>query len=260
MCVVFIALQQHPEYPLVVLANRDEFHQRPSAAMRWRKWGQQPILAGLDEQGGGTWLGVTPAGRLAILTNFRDPQAFREDAPSRGHWVTTALQQSEQQLQQQLQSSADDYNPFNLLFSDGHRVTTFHSPEKHTQTLAKGVHALSNANLNTPWPKAVVGTTQLRQLMAQPQLTTEELLAVLTNDVRAELEQLPNTGVGQQLEHFLSPIFIRGEDYGTRCSTVIKFRRDGMLSVTERRFAALGKPLGEHHFRWKIRATDAQRI
>jgi uncharacterized protein with NRDE domain len=255
MCLAAFALNAHPRFPLVIAANRDEFFARPAAPMAW--WSDPPdILAGRDLGAGGTWFGLTRGGRLALLTNVREPALQRADAPSRGalvvDWLTSA-----DDAEAFTARLAPGYNGFNLITADL-QCSTWHWISNRTpapQRLADGIHGLSNAALDTPWPK----TQGLKAALADALDSASggdqlagALLAALADDTPAPDDQLPHTGVGLVRERLLSPRFVRVPDlarptlavYGTRCSTVLvaELRPNGRRATTiiERSIDAAG--------------------
>lgn len=246
VCLVLLAVRAHPLYPLVVAANRDEFHARPSAPAGF--WDAAPgVLAGRDLEKGGTWLGVTRTGRIAALTNFRDPRAVRPDAASRGALVAGFLAgdaSAEDWLGAALRD-AGRYNPFNLVAGTGARLLVLESRTGRTGTLAPGVHGISNALVDTPWPKVTRGKAALERLLAHAgELDPEELLLLLGDREPAPDAELPDTGVGLEKERLLSPAFIVSERYGTRSSTVLLLDGSGRARFVERSFDARGNATG----------------
>src|SRR5258706_6908216 len=154
MCLILFAWQAHPDYPLVVAANRDEWRDRPTAPAAW--WDDAPdILAGRDLEAGGTWLGVTRAGRFAAITNFRDPSDRKSTAPSRGQLVADFLRGDDapRDYLAALAAKAARYNGFNLLLADDKSMCYFGSREGEIIDVAPGIHGLSNHLLDEPWPK-----------------------------------------------------------------------------------------------------------
>lgn len=253
MCLAIVALAAHPDYPLVIAANRDEFHARPaSPAGPWPDAGH--IFAGRDLQGGGTWLGVTRAGRLALLTNVREPGRHLADAPSRGALVEGFLrgQEGAASYAAAVAERGGAYNGFNLLVGDaaglwyvGNRAAGGAAP------LAPGIVGLSNAGLDTPWPKLTRSRGAVAAHLASaaaPQV--EALWAILADRSRPADAELPDTGVGLAAERLLSSAFIADPRYGTRCSTLLTLRRDGQLSLRERSFSPAAEVTGEVH--WQI--------
>ena len=238
MCILFIAIQQHPEYPLIIAANRDEFHQRPTQAAHY--WPETPeLLAGKDLKAGGSWMGVNKQGRIAALTNIRDPQHFVADKQSRGSLVTEFLTRkvSPHNYLQQLQQSATQYNGFNLLFGDYQHLQVFNSATNSCQPLTKGTWGLSNAALNSPWPKVSAGMQQLETYCQQTVTPrSEDLFALLQNQQKAADETLPSTGVSLEWERQLSSIFIQGEEYGTRSSSILMLNANNQLQWHDRTY------------------------
>ena len=227
MCLILLAWHAHPDFPCVLAANRDEFHERPTAPAEW--WpGAAGILAGRDLREGGTWLGVTRHGSFAALTNFRDGGARRADAPSRGKLVSELLESGRTVAQalDHLGRAGPQYNPFNVIFSDGERLGVYESVLKQGRELGAGVYGLSNHVLDTPWPKVQQGKSALTAALADARDETA-LLHLLRDERAAGDEDLPQTGVGLDWERLLSSAFIRAEDYGTRCSTLYRVGRRG---------------------------------
>ena len=225
MCLIAIAWQAHPDHPLVVAANRDEWRERPAAAARW--WDDHPqLLAGRDLQAGGTWMGVTRERRFAAVTNFRDPSDRRSTALSRGTLVAEFLlgDQAPEAYLHGLAGRADRFNGFNLLVSDGASLLYFGSREGEIRPVEPGVHALSNHLLDEPWPKVRRARAALASALGDGD---ESLFAMLSDATPAPDGELPNPGVGLERERQLSPILITGADYGTRASTVLRTGRSG---------------------------------
>jgi uncharacterized protein with NRDE domain len=238
MCLIAIAWQAHPEYPLVVAANRDEWRDRPAAPAHW--WSDHPdLLAGRDLQAGGTWMGITRGGRFAAVTNFRDPSERRSTAPSRGALVAEFLlgSQSPSRFLASLSRRAAQYNGFNLLAGDGETLCYFGSREGEVRAVEPGVHALSNHLLDEPWPKVAKARAAMKAAIGDGD---EPLFAMLSDATPAPDSQLPDTGVGLERERWLSPILIAGEAYGTRTSTVLRVAAGGTARFEERTRDALG--------------------
>ncbi|MEW6076179.1 MAG: NRDE family protein [Thermodesulfobacteriota bacterium] len=246
MCLLFIAINRHPDYPLVIAGNRDEFYRRPTEKLSF--WKDHPgLLAGRDLEAGGTWLGVTRSGRIAAITNYRDPARVKENAPSRGRLVLDFLAGS---------SAPPDFcrenaermagcNGFNLVFGD---VTSLYYYSNRGQgpvaPIADGLHGLSNHLLNTPWPKVEKGKQRLAQLLNTPgPLDPESVFSLLQDRETAPDNALPQTGVGLDWERKLSPLFIVTDVYGTRSSSVITVDRENRVTFSERTFTpdALGR-------------------
>lgn len=246
MCLIAFGWNVHPHWRLLLAGNRDEFHARPSAPLA--RWDDAPIIGGRDLQAGGTWLGVTDAGRCCVVTNVRDPRDPQLGV-SRGMLATDYLGGSADAKvhAQQLLRSAADYRPFNLLTFDAHDAFYLgNRPEPRAQAIVPGVHGLSNADFNTPWPKT---RALMRCLQDWIDGGGEDdfalLFAALADERVAADAQLPDTGVGLERERWLSSAFIRGEHYGTRASTVVAIGHDGSGVIVERRFGPNGPFEGE---------------
>ncbi|HET7232508.1 MAG TPA: NRDE family protein [Longimicrobium sp.] len=236
MCLVLFAWEKHPRHRLIVAANRDEFYARPTAAAGW--WADHPrVLAGRDLREGGTWLGITRDGRFAAVTNVREPEMYRVDAPSRGHLVGNFLVSRAPSMGYVagLMPISPAFNGFNLLLWDGTTLAWFSNRSPGARTLPPGVYGLSNALLDTPWPKVVLGKDDLRRAMEEPDDELEaRLFTSLARRDPAPDAELPRTGVGDERERALSSAFIATPEYGTRCSTVLLVGHDGEVSFTER--------------------------
>ena len=234
MCLILIAHGAHSDFPLVIAANRDEYYQRPTARAAF--WQDHPhILAGRDLECMGTWLGVTREGRFAALTNFRDPRERKTDAPSRGQLVSDFLA-SEQEPREYLADIAIEaprYNGFNLLAGDIDGVFYLSSRTGSVQQVSPGIHGLSNHLLDTPWPKVELGKRRL-QAALEGEFSAESLLNLLHDREPAAESELPDTGIGAEMERVLSPALIVSPKYGTRSSTAVLFGVDGSVSFAER--------------------------
>ena len=219
MCL--IAWNWQPGQGLLLLANRDEFYARPTQPLH--RWPDAPVLAGKDLQGGGTWLGLGRGGRMAALTNVRDPRQFRADAPTRGALVADFLRgdMSAQTYLEEVGAQAAAFNPFNLLLFDGESLLGFESQGVQTRAFAAGVNGVSNARFNTPWPKLQRLTQALGQHGIPPVVEPQALLPLLTDAQTASDAQLPDTGVPLETERALSAAFIRMPGYGTRACSIV---------------------------------------
>ena len=258
MCLLAFQWQPGAVAPLTIAANRDEFYARPTLALHaWPEAASGQIVAGRDVQGGGTWMGVhRPSGRLAALTNYRDPGHNRPDAPSRGGIVTDFLQgqHSAEDFAQALAARSDVFNAFNLLLFDGQQLVAFESRHRRHFMPQPGVWAVSNADFDTPWPKLVqlrsafAAVLQSHQAAESPDISPEleaALWNLLADTVVADDADLPATGVSLELERALSAAFVHLPHYGTRASTLLQHARS-RVSVVERSFDARGvdAPLG----------------
>jgi uncharacterized protein with NRDE domain len=238
MCLILFAHDIDPQYRLLLAANRDEYYERPTLPLA--AWDDHPdIFAGRDLQGGGTWLGITRNGRLAAVTNYRDPLRVLLEAPSRGFLVRDFLTGSEpaERYLARIACEANRYNGFNLIVGDPSGLWYFsnHSPE--VRRLEPGIYGLSNRLLDTDWPKVKKGKTALQQLIEDGKAARiESALALLADRTPAPDEALPDTGVSLPWERILSPIFISSQSYGTRSSSVIQVSRSGDITFVERSF------------------------
>jgi len=233
MCLILFAYHQHPRYPLILAANRDEYFQRPSAPANF--WAEYPdLLAGKDLAEGGTWLGVTRQGRLAVITNYRDGQPGTTFTRSRGKLTLdylTAVTAPRDYLQQ-LHCHRTQYNGFNLLVGDCQELYYYSNRQGDIRALKPGIYGLSNHLLNTPWPKVKAGRDSLRQAIEKLP-DTSALWSFLQSPNQAPDHQLPDTGVPLEWERLLSAAFIDSDDYGTRASTLLLIDNEGEVSFTE---------------------------
>lgn len=240
MCLIAWNWQPGSSSPLLLLGNRDEFYARPTMPLHW--WEDAQVLAGRDLQGGGTWLGVSKSGRMAALTNFRDTSIFRTDAPSRGALVAQFLmgQQSASDYLEEVANTRSDYNPFNLLVYDGESFLALESRSALVFPIAPGIGAVSNADIDTPWPKVEKIRSGLAQRQRQQQLDMDDAFWEFLQDSETAADVLlPQTGIPLDRERALSPVFIRTPDYGTRSSTLLRIHTRG-LTIKERTFDVTG--------------------
>lgn len=238
MCLLVFSYRQHPDYDLVLAANRDESYDRPTRAAGF--WNDQPqLLAGKDLRAGGTWLGITKSGAFSALTNFRDPQLHRENAPSRGHLVLDFLKNpgDPNAFLKRVDQKADEYAGFNLLAGNARHLCYYSNQQKNVRPLEAGLYGLSNHLLDTPWPKIVAAKNALAAI-TQREITEEALFDLLLNEDKAIDAELPDTGIPLEIERKVSPIFIKGDRYGTRCSTILLIDKSGKVTFEERRFLA----------------------
>lgn len=237
MCIIFLANRVHPTYPLIVLANRDEFYARPTAAAG--RWEDHPeIYAGRDLVAGGTWLGVTDGGKFAAVTNYREPGVPKGEL-SRGELVADFLKSDEhiEQYLARVQSRAERYSGFNLLAGHaGSDIYYFSNRLGGTRRLEPGIYGLSNHLLNTAWPKVTNGLARFEQLVAEDSISIDKSFELLADETLAADADLPETGVGIERERLLSSIFIQTPIYGTRSSTFVLFNNNFEFVFQERVF------------------------
>lgn len=254
MCLILLGYEVHPEYRLILAANRDEYHDRPTAPAGFRNDAPE-LLAGRDLTHGGTWLGITRSGRVAGITNYRDPSRHRHDALSRGD-LTTRFLRSDVSIEDYLRflkREGEAYNDFNLLFGSVERLCCFSNRGDLPHDVSPGIHTLSNHLLDTQWPKSERGRKALSGLIAPGgMIHPEELLLILSDRTPAPDDLLPDTGIGMKLERLLSPMFIVSPRYGTRSSTVILIDRDGNVTYVERTFGPDSRITATARFSFKI--------
>lgn len=245
MCLLLLAYRSHAGYPLIVAANRDEFHERTAEPAHW--WGEPRIFAGRDREAGGTWIGVSRDGRIAAVTNYRDPSITEPGVASRGELPVTALAGSNDgALLEQFRREGNRYNGFNLLYGAPARLLYLSNRGERRARLTAGIYGLSNHALDTPWPKVTRGKDRLAGYLrdcGRPE--PEGLFELLRDRHRPTDAELPNTGIGLEWERLLAPMFIITRRYGTRCSTVIIMNEHNEILFAERSFDRHGNPVGD---------------
>ena len=252
MCLAVVALDTHPRYAIVVAANRDEFHARPSARAHW--WNDahgRPLLAGRDLEQHGTWLGVARSGRFAFVTNVREPSRHDPRAPSRGALVPAVLRdvRDVRTAVAAVVGASRGYNGFNLVAGEPGAAAFGSNRTVGVEPLAAGIHGVSNARLDTPWPKLARAKAGMAAWIATSSDDLRPLFDVLADRAVARDCDLPQTGLSLERERLLSAPFIRSADYGTRSSTVLAIARDGAVQFIERAFDAAGESEGDVEFR-----------
>ncbi|SDH05571.1 Uncharacterized conserved protein, contains NRDE domain [Alteribacillus persepolensis] len=251
MCLIVFAHHMHEDYPLIIVANRDEFFHRPATPLH--EWPGSSIIAGKDEEKGGTWMGVTKSGRFAAVTNVRAGKA-KQGIRSRGEIVTGFLDTNDPASYLETCNVHNElYDGYNVIGGDAANIyystNQDHNAFHHVEP---GIHGLSNARLNTPWPKVAKAKQALRDMLApQPeQLSFPALFDLLTDTSEANEEDLPETGVDKDLERRLSPMFIRLPGYGTRSQTVLVYHKNGDINVEEKTFDESGSKVTQKHYQW----------
>ncbi len=256
MCLLVFTYDEHPDYSLVFAGNRDEFYARPTAPAAF--WDEAPhVLAGRDLKAGGTWMGVTRNGHWGVVTNIRDEHPHRDDARSRGTLVADYLREepAPRPYLDRIAAEADCYNGFNLLLGTPTSLYYLTNREGTVHPLEAGLYGLSNDRLDTPWPKVRRAKSGFRDRVEANEVSPEALLDLLDDRRPAPDDQLPNTGFGTERERMLSPIFIDGEQYGTRASTVLLIDRSGTVTFVERTFVD-GTPEGTRRFSFEVPAPS----
>ncbi len=252
MCSIFFAYKSHPKFKLIVAANRDEFYERPTSKAGF--WEDSPyILAGRDLKNNGTWLGVTTTGRFAAVTNYRDP--FGETGNrSRGLLLSEYLksEDSPENFLSKVEDNAKNYRGFNLLLGNSDSLFYYSNRRNDIKKLTSGVYGLSNHLLDSPWRKVEKGKEALKALLVTNDVTKENLFSFLADQSRANDSELPDTGIGLEMERVLSPIFIITPNYGTRSSTVVLMGENKDIDFAERTFTDGMFEGGEVNFKFEV--------
>ncbi|MCW7752405.1 NRDE family protein [Desulfobotulus sp. H1] len=249
MCLILFAVQHHPDWPLIVTANRDEFHKRPTEPAHYWKT-TPPFLAGRDLQEGGTWMGIVPKPLyFAALTNFRDPFLKKNPAPSRGHIVEQALGSAEDtdSFLKKLKEEGAAFNGFNLICGTPEKLFYYSNQTEKSLVIPSGMHGLSNHLLDTPWPKVTRGCDMLDQALSKG-AGEEDFFLLLQDRSIPKDRDLPDTGMGPEWERILAPLFIVNKLYGTRSSTVLRVHRSGEFFFTEISWDERGRETGRVRF------------
>ena len=251
MCLILVGYQPYSDRPLVVAANRDEFHQRASAAAEF--WPQYPeLLAGKDLVAGGTGLGCTQSGKFAGLTNFNQG-GEAPTARSRGSLVHDFLVGDISALEYAQGLPGDEYAGYNLFLFDGNALVYTSNIEvagcDSTQVLAPGYYALSNAELGATWPKCVTGSQNLEAIVEQD-FAPADLLTLLNNRQQPDDTALPQRGQPIEHERRLAPCFIVGDEYGTRACTAFILTKE-QITFAEQSYAADGVATGLVQFEFE---------
>ena len=252
MCLIAFALGVHPRWPLVLIGNRDEFHARAATPAEFQPDAPH-VYGGRDLEKQGSWLQVSENGRLAAVTNVRVGLGAEPAPRSRGHLVADFVRSGARAAEwlEALAPAAAQYGRFNLLAWDGREAwIAGNHPRWSNARIAAGVHGVSNGAFDEEWPKVRRARAALTRWLAADEGGVEPLFDALADERVAPDEQLPDTGVGLELERALSPPFILGERYGTRCSSVVLVG-EGHVRFVERRFGPEGLPLGESDERFE---------
>lgn len=255
MCLIFLSVQQHPGYKLIVAANRDEFYSRQTAPAEF--WQEQPnILGGRDLEAKGTWMAMTKTGRISMVTNYRDPHNINPKAPSRGQLVSDYLvgEMDPSFYLKKIEQVGKEYNGFNLITGNGSDLYYYSNYGGSPTKIETGIHGLSNHLLDTAWPKVARGKEKFDIIKSQRFLKAAELFEFLKDEARAPDELLPETGIGLERERALSSMFIKTAGYGTRCSTVILIDHQNQVEFTERVYDLSTFEFSDRTFRFQITA------
>jgi uncharacterized protein with NRDE domain len=244
MCVVLIGWKAHPDLKLIFAANRDEYLNRTTEPAKY--WVDAPsIFAGRDNVHGGTWLGISRHKRFAAVTNIRRPSAIKTGSLSRGLLVSNYLQSdlSPRGYLQQISTVSNEYNLFNLIAGDKESLFFLSALDNKVIALNPGIYGISNGMLDSPWPKVIQGKSDMASLIAKGNINSESLLTLLQGREKYPDADLPDTGVGIEMERLLSPLFVQTSGYGTRSSSVLLMDNAGKIAFTERSFNEHGKVL-----------------
>ncbi len=251
MCLITFAYKIHPKYKLILVANRDEFFSRPTATAHW--WSDHTaILGGRDLQAKGTWMAMHRNGRFAAVTNYRDITKILPNAQSRGDLPVDFLlsKESSENYAQKMYNERAKYNGFNLITLDK-EMTYISNYDDKIQTLNPGIYGLSNALLDTPWPKVMQVKKDLHSFIQQP-FELIDLMEMMQDKQMAADEKLPNTGLDYTREKALSAVHIYTPDYGTRCTTAIAIAYDGNIQFIEKNYPVGNRIEGIKNFEFKI--------
>ena len=235
MCLILFAYRQHADYPLVLIANRDEYYARPTRAAHW--WEETPVFAGRDLEAGGTWLGISRRGRFAAVTNVREPGGMQAGKKSRGALTQNFLTGDAPpgSYLQEMAPHDQDYAGFNLLLGDTRGFWFYSNRDHGVRSIEPGIYGISNGTFDEPWPKLSSGKLELAALLAG-EIIAAELMEILTDHRIAQDHELPQTGVPLDIERMLSSRFIRSPEYGTRACTVLTIDRYNRVDFSEQNF------------------------
>jgi len=236
MCLIIFLYDTHPDYRLILAANRDEFYDRPTSPLAF--WDDTPaVLAGRDLRGNGTWLGITKNGRIAAITNFREPALVKLNAPSRGLLLSDYLTgtKTPKIYLKHIKTIGHRYNGFNLVLGDSNGFYYYSNKTEKIKELKPGLYGLSNHLLDTPWPKVEKGKAFFKKVLSkEKRINTEDIFNLLADRTLAPDDRLPDTGIGLKWEQILSSPFITSDTYGTRSSSIILIDRNHKVAFSER--------------------------
>jgi len=261
MCLILLAVQKHPKYKLILAANRDEFYERPTEPPHF--WKDAPhLLAGRDLVAARTWLGITRKGRIAAVTNYRDPANVKPNAPSRGKLVSDFLLGDLDSVSyvDLIRREKDRYNGFNLILGERDRIEWYSNRADKLTSLLPGVYSLSNHLLDTPWPKVMRAKAMFEEILyVERQFSSESLFLLLKDQTVAPDATLPSTGVPLEWERLLSPIFITSPTYGTRSSSLVLIDKEDRVTFMDRTFISHPEPVSTSEFEFVLEPTDRLR-
>jgi uncharacterized protein with NRDE domain len=256
MCLLLFAYNAHPNYKLILAANRDEFYERETKPLHnWKE--NSDLYAGKDLKEGGTWLGITSKGKIAAITNYRDMSKIKSNAPTRGKLITDFLlnKVSPERYSAILMKTAEKYNGYNLIFGRMEDLFYFSNETKETLKLSSAIYGLSNHLLDTPWPKVKKSRKRFIEILEEPVPSKYELFELLKDNEIYPDEDLPETGLPKDLERMVSPIFTVAGNYGTRSSSVIFIDKDDNVQFIEKSLNNYTKEWETSSFNFKIEKT-----
>jgi uncharacterized protein with NRDE domain len=243
MCLYILFYQSHPEYPIILMGNRDEFYERK--ALPVHRWAEQPEIAGgIDLKEGGSWLAVNNSGKFAVVTNYRDLKNIKDTAVSRGTLVRNFLirEHGYEEYLNEIAKNDKEYNGYNLIVGSPHEVYYYSNMIHHYRKLAGGIYMLSNHLLDTPWYKVVRAGNKCSEIINRGrEIDMDALFNVFTDQTTASDDQLPDTGVGYPLEKMLSSIYIGSKVYGTLATTILTIDNDGEIILSEKTYQPAGQ-------------------
>lgn len=250
MCLVVLSFGQHPDYPLILAANRDEFYARPTRDADW--WPDKPdVVGGRDLQAGGTWLAAHRDGRFATVTNFGEARRPKAQQSSRGLLVTGFLDSALAPVDYLDTIDGDAYAGFNLIVGGPEGVAYLSNREDGIRQLVPGTYGLSNTLLDGPWHKIERSKERLLRLLDQDRVNETELMRLMEDQQRAAADKVETGRFDFETAHALTAPFIVLPNYGTRCTTVLLADREGNWRFAERRFGAGGDTKGESRFSFR---------
>ena len=252
MCLIVLGRNIHPKYKLILVANRDEFYERPTQVAHFWKT-HQNLLAGKDLEAGGTWIGVNRLGHIAAVTNYRDPVNYQNNKATRGQIPVNFLDSviSADSYINSLEKEASKFNGFNLLALDQENLIHYNNQNGGPSRLKEGIHAVSNATLNTPWPK-VVRSKELFKTLIDGHFSHDDLIEMMGDSKTADPRDLPDTGIPKDMEEAVSAMCIRTEKYGTCSTTAITITYDGEVAFTEKSYPVGKRIEGIERFSFKL--------
>jgi uncharacterized protein with NRDE domain len=256
MCLILFAINAHPTYKLVLAGNRDEFYNRKTASANF--WtDHEHVLGGRDLEAGGTWLAMSRAGKIGMVTNFRDPQNIDPKAPSRGHLVSDFLirDESPEEYIRNISANGKKYNGFNLLVGNLSSLWYCSNYKNGYEKLSAGFYGLSNHLLDTPWPKVLRGKEKMGQVLTNKFIDPDALFEILYDDQLAIDTLLPSTGLPLDRERALSSMFIKTEGYGSRCSTVVLVDKNDEVLFAERVYDFKTFQYTTQNFKFKVKGA-----